>query len=59
MQSVFQQTYHDIEYIVVDGASGDNTMEIVRNCVEQHGNNSRVHPRVISEKDNGIYDRCV
>lgn len=56
MQSVFQQTYHDIEYIVVDGASGDNTMEIVRNCVEQHGNNSRVHPRVISEKDNGIYD---
>lgn len=49
LQSVNAQTYHDIEHIIVDGASNDNTLEIVR----EYG--QRV-AKVISESDKGIYD---
>ncbi|MGI2197934.1 glycosyltransferase family 2 protein [Shewanella baltica] len=49
LRSLEQQTYHDIEYIIVDGASSDETLEIVkREC-------SRVIT-VICEPDRGIYD---
>ncbi|NCO72191.1 MULTISPECIES: glycosyltransferase family 2 protein [Shewanella] len=49
LRSLEQQTYHDIEYIIVDGASSDETLELVkREC-------SRV-TTVISEPDRGIYD---
>lgn len=47
--SVNAQTYHDIEHIIVDGASKDNTLEIV------HEYGERV-AKVISEPDKGIYD---
>ncbi|MGN4932959.1 glycosyltransferase family 2 protein [Aeromonas rivipollensis] len=43
------QTYPDIEYIIVDGASKDNTLEVIK----QHC--SRVS-KIISEPDRGIYD---
>ncbi|TAK44286.1 MAG: glycosyltransferase [Saprospiraceae bacterium] len=46
---VRNQTYKDVEYIVVDGASKDNTLDIVN----QH--NGTVS-RLISEPDYGIYD---
>lgn len=52
MQSVLQQTYTDIEYIVVDGASKDATMSIVRSF-EPH---FKGRMRYISEPDKGIYD---
>lgn len=46
--SVSCQTHSDIEHIIIDGLSGDNTMDIV---------NSFSHvSKVISEKDKGIYD---
>lgn len=47
--SLNEQTYHDIEHIIVDGASKDNTLEIVR----EYG--KRI-VKVISEPDKGIYD---
>lgn len=47
--SVNSQTYPDIEHIIVDGVSKDNSLEIVK----MYG--SRV-TKVISEPDNGIYD---
>lgn len=51
IKSVLAQTYQNIEYIIVDGASTDNTIKIIERYSELDG---RI--RYISEKDNGIYD---
>ena len=49
IQSLNQQNYSDIEYIVIDGASNDSTLKII--------NNYRLNiATLISEKDKGIYD---
>ena len=49
LQSVIFQTYRNVEYIIVDGHSKDNTMDIV--------NKYRNHiSKVISEPDKGLYD---
>ncbi|WP_198018167.1 glycosyltransferase family 2 protein [Hippea jasoniae] len=49
IESVLNQTYENIEYIVIDGASTDGTVDIVKS----YGN--RID-KFISKKDNGIYD---
>jgi len=49
LDSINVQTYQDIEHIIVDGLSKDETLALVK----QHG--KRVS-RCISEKDKGIYD---
>jgi glycosyltransferase involved in cell wall biosynthesis len=49
MLSVINQTYSNIEYIVIDGKSTDGTLQII----EKH--QSRI-AKLISEKDQGIYD---
>ena len=49
MASLEAQTYSDIEYIVIDGASKDATLEVVKQY------STRV-TRIISEPDKGIYD---
>lgn len=48
MKSVFSQDYGNIEYIIVDGASTDSTLQII----DKH--KSKIS-RIISEKDEGIY----
>ena len=50
--SVFSQDYPDIEYIIVDGASTDGTVERIRETIV--GQEKRV--KMVSEPDNGLYD---
>lgn len=50
IQSVINQSYADIEYIIVDGASTDATEKIIRRYTDD------IRVRYISEPDNGIYD---
>lgn len=52
MQSVLAQNYTDIEHIIVDGGSSDNTLEIVRELEPLY----KGRLRYISEKDRGLYD---
>lgn len=49
IKSVITQTYDNIEYIIVDGASKDSTMRVV----EKYRNNIA---KIVSESDKGIYD---
>ena len=49
IQSVISQTYRNVEYIIVDGASKDHTLEIVNKY------HNRIN-KVISEPDKGLYD---
>lgn len=49
IKSVLEQTYTNIEYIIVDGLSTDSTLTIV----EKYGSTIA---KIISEKDKGIYD---
>ena len=57
IQSVISQTYHHVEYIIIDGASKDRSLAIAE----------RYRDRItllVSEPDKGLYDamnkgRCV
>lgn len=49
IKSVISQTYPNIEYILIDGKSTDNTMNIIK----KYESSINI---IVSEKDNGIYD---
>ncbi|MCB0706297.1 MAG: glycosyltransferase [Saprospiraceae bacterium] len=49
MESVFAQTYSNIEYVIVDGASKDGTLKLIEE------NAARIS-RWVSEPDKGLYD---
>lgn len=52
LESVLNQTYQNYEYIVVDGKSTDNTLQVIKEYVPLF----RGKIKIISEPDNGIYD---
>lgn len=49
IQSVLQQSYSNIEYIILDGLSTDRTMDIIKKYEDQIST-------IRSEKDEGMYD---
>jgi len=49
IKSVLNQSYKKIEYIVIDGASTDGTLEVVNTYKDQIS-------KIVSEPDKGIYD---
>lgn len=51
MNSVSVQTYKDFEYVVIDGASTDNSVEVIKAHETKFS-----HLRWVSESDKGIYN---
>ena len=51
IKSVVRQSYRSIEYVIVDGASTDNTLAIIQNYSDQYP-----YIKIKSEPDSGVYD---
>lgn len=49
IESVQEQSYHNVEHIVIDGGSTDGTLDIIKNYENELG-------YFISESDKGLYD---
>ncbi|MFZ4481587.1 MAG: glycosyltransferase family 2 protein [Rhodoferax sp.] len=49
VQSVQTQSWHNVEHVVVDGASTDDTVQVLQSCMHAQA-------LWVSEPDNGIYD---
>lgn len=54
IQSVLDQTYNHIEYIIIDGASTDSTLDIIKKSESQFIERNITY-KYISEPDKGIY----
>lgn len=52
ISSLLEQTYEDIEYVIVDGGSTDNTVSIIK----RYEKDFRGNMLWLSEPDNGLYD---
>ena len=52
IESVLRQSFRDFEYILIDGGSKDNTVDIIKEYEPQFEGRLKY----ISEPDNGIYD---
>ena len=51
LQSVASQTFKEFEYIIVDGASSDGSVEVIKKYESQFA-----HLKWVSEPDSGIYN---
>lgn len=65
IQSVITQTSKDFEFVIVDGASTDNSMQTLFDCLQVPETNQTTHGKInvnglhvlwISEPDTGIYN---
>jgi glycosyltransferase involved in cell wall biosynthesis len=62
---IFQRGEFEIEYVIVDGASNDGTMEIINRYVHKISNReikvncNKVEMKIISGPDQGMYDALV
>lgn len=51
LDSVISQNYGDLEYLIIDGKSSDDTLNIIKDYQQKYP-----YIKLISEKDYGIYD---
>lgn len=64
IDSVLRQDYPDLEYLIIDGASNDGTLQKIQSCLDharQHGQTEliRRHAQqtvLVSEPDHGMYE---
>lgn len=59
LRSVFNQSFTNVEHIIKDGGSNDNTLEICNNFEQKHylqADNGGRTIKILSDKDKGIYD---
>ena len=57
LDSVLAQDYPDIVHLIIDGASTDDTLDLVNSYIERSNASDCGHRvQVISEPDKGIYD---
>lgn len=55
LESILQQDYKEIEHIIIDGASTDQTLTIINPYIPLY-QEQNIPLKIISEKDKGIYD---
>ena len=56
VDSVLAQRYADVEHIIVDGASTDNTLQVASDYMQRSYAAQNGHEvRIVSEPDNGLY----
>ena len=56
IESVLNQTYTNIEYIIIDGASKDRTVEVASAFQKRFDLKEGRKLTIISEPDRGMYD---
>lgn len=56
MRSVCEQDYPNVEYLVIDGKSGDGTVEIADKIRREYASKDTLEIQIFSEPDYGIYD---
>ncbi len=55
--SVLAQTYSNVEHLILDGASTDDTLVLIKDYMERSYSSCNGHDvRIMSEPDNGLYD---
>lgn len=55
--SVLAQTYRDVQHLILDGASVDDTLSQAKDYMERSYASDNGHDiRIVSEPDNGLYD---
>ena len=56
IESVLNQTYQNIEYIIIDGKSKDKTVEVAKRYQKVFDDTPGRRLIIISEPDEGMYD---
>ena len=58
LNSVLMQSYQNVEHIILDGASRDNTVTMVKEYITKSNNVQDTRHNIVftSEPDNGLYD---
>ena len=56
MQSVLSQTWKEFEYIIIDGASNDNSVDVIESEIENVVDKENPIVNYVSEQDTGVFN---